>query len=957
MRIYSQHYLLNVANKFATTKIQRLQYTIHFGLCFDDTVFPLPDTEGGVLYCGEKGLLRFFEAHLGLEGHVERVEHIRTEQYRQALRRYVKNKPTVFYKNSFEADQLACAEALLLRRDELLNAGFDFTLKKETPPRLKVLIDIEKFFTDEKRLIAGQADRFDAVLQALSNKKVPVSTIFVHDPVHLLPPQYKRLFDTVTRTTSPCHVTPVTRTTSPCHDTDLDTFKNFIDNKLPQAEKQQLNNDGSLIVLESARDTDAAAFMARLLQLNREFKPVFLIPDKNRVLDDALIQNGLPSFGLPSSSLGRPTLQLLKLVTAFLWKPIDPYKILEFVTMLCKPLDNDLALVIANVISQRPGIGSDQWFFEIANFFEKYTPNGDFQIVESVPVETPEAGNSKVVDYNKEKEKEKKINIDKIRTQYEFWFDRPTYSVDKAAPKDEIISIFSYLKEWASDEFEKNKNTSLLVLSEQAKRIQEFLEELPPSDNFLTYLELERIIRTIYEPAPVQPQACQVGHYGYFHKESCLIESVETLVWWNFTDTEGGHFFSRWYKDELQFLQNQGVTLQSPQDENALMLWSRVKPIFKTDKQLILVYPKKINGEEKAEHPLMSHLRACFDNFESIVFNIDKAEDVANFKKICRLSQPHKVKLDYHRLGKTPTFVEIYAKQLNAREHETLTSLESMFYYPYQWVFRHKAKLSKSAILSIVKENTLKGNIAHRFFELALKEENFHDWTREDLDDWIYARSDRLFQREAATFMMYGFEPDRVQLINQIKYAIWTLLNLIRRNNWKVVDTEVDLKGHFSETPVKGKADIVLKRGSEHCVLDLKWRGHTYRERLIKNGEDLQLVLYSRLLTEDDTWAHTAYFIIENARLLARNTLAFNEIKPLLPDVDAFEMNQNIYEKMQKTFAWRIEQIKNGKVEIRTEKTVKELEEVYGEELLAVLEMRQEDAKFDDYRTLIGLTV
>jgi ATP-dependent helicase/nuclease subunit B len=915
-----------------------LQYTIHFGLSFDDTIFPLPNTEGGVFYCGEKGLLRFLEAHLGLEGHVERIEHIRTEQYRQALRRYLsvktpseKNKPTVFYKNSFEADPLACAESLLARRDELLNAGFDFSIKKDLPPRLKVLCDIEKFFTPEKRLLAGQADRFDAVLQALADKNVPVSTLYVHNPIHLLPPPYSRLFDILKQLENPCKIEFIVFENRALKQTDLDIFKNFVDNKLPRGEKQVLKNDGSLLVLESVRDTDAAAFMAHLLQINGDFTPIFLIPDKNRVLDDALIQNGLPSFGLPSSSLGRPTLQLLKLVTAFLWKPIDPYKILEFVTMQAKPLDYDLGLVIANLMSQRPGIKGEQWFFETTRFFENL---------------------------EKKAKEDKSINFEKIKNQYDFWFERTIYDVGKSAPKDEIISIFNHLKEWASAEFENNsKNTSFIVLSEQAKRVQEFLEELPASDKFLGYLELERIIRTIYEPAPVQPQACQVGHYGYFHKEACLIEPVDRLVWWNFTETEGAHFFSRWYKEEWQYLENQGIRLQSPQEENALMLWSRVQPIFKTGKQLILVYPKKINGEEKAEHPLMSHLRACFENFESIVFNIHKPEDVANFKKISRISPPKNVKLDFHRLGKTPTFVDIYAKQLNAREHETLTSLESMFYYPYQWVFRHKAKLSKSAILSIVKDNTLKGNIAHRFFELALKEPDFHEWTREDLDDWIYARSERLFQREAATLMMYGFEPERIQLINKIKFALWTLLNYIRRNNWKVHKTEMDLQGHFNETPVKGKADIVLLRGGEYCVLDLKWSGHSYRERLIKNGEDLQLVLYSRLLIEDDSWAHTAYFIIDNARLIARNTLAFNDIKPLLPDVDAFQMNQNIYEKMQKTFAWRIEQIKNGKVEIRTEKTVKELEEVYGEELLDVLEMRQEDAKFDDYRTLIGLVV
>ena len=907
-----------------------MQYTIHFGLSFDDTVFPLQNTEGGVFYCGEKSLLHFFEAHLGLEGHVEKIEHIRTEQYRQALRRYLKNNQTVFYKNSFEADQLACAETLLARRDELLNAGFDFTEKDNIPPRLKVLTEIEQFFTNAKRLVAGQADRFDAVLQAVCDKNVPVSTLFVHEPLELLPPLYRRLFDILKNCDSPCHIEQVTRPINETHETDLDTFKNFIDNKLPRGEKQVLKNDGTLIVLESLRDTDVAGFMARLLQLNRDFKPIFLIPDKNRVLDDALVQNGLPSFGLPSSSLGRPTLQLLKLVTAFVWKPIDPYKILEFVTMLTKPLDNDLGIVIANLISQRPGIGSDQWFFETNRFFEELE-------------EKAESDNN--------------INVDKIKEQYEFWFDRPTYDVDKAAPKDDIISIFNHLKEWASTEFENNsKNTSLIVLSEQAKRVQEFLEELPPSDNFLGYLELERIIRTIYEPAPVQPKPCEVGHYGFFHKECCLIEPAETLVWWNFAGTEGGHFFSRWYKDELQYLNNQGVRLQSPQDENALMLWSRVQPIFKTERQLILVYPKKINGEEKVEHPLMSHLCACFHSFESIIFNIDKVQDMAEFKRVSHLLQPKNISLDFHRLGKTPTFVEIYSKQLNAREHETLTSLESMFYYPYQWVFRHKAKLAKSAILSIVKENTLKGNIAHRFFELVLKE-NFQYWTRAEVDKWVESRSTRLFQREAATLMMYGFEPERVQLVSQMKYAIWTLINFIRKNKWQVEGTEVDLRGHFSETPVKGKADVVLLRGEERCVLDLKWSGHSYRERLIRNGEDLQLVLYSRLLTEDDTWAHTAYFIIESARLLARNTLAFNEIRPLLPDVDAFLMNQSIYEKMQKTFAWRIAQIKSGRVEIRTEKNVKELEELYGEELLDVLEMRQEDAKFDDYRTLIGLII
>ena len=92
-----------------------MRYTLFFGQNYDNCVFPRPDTEGGHLYLGAKSLLRWLELHLGLTGHTERIEHIRVEQYRQAMRRYINEYPTVFFQKSFEADQLACAEALLKR--------------------------------------------------------------------------------------------------------------------------------------------------------------------------------------------------------------------------------------------------------------------------------------------------------------------------------------------------------------------------------------------------------------------------------------------------------------------------------------------------------------------------------------------------------------------------------------------------------------------------------------------------------------------------------------------------------------------------------------------------------------------------------------------------------------------------------------------------------------------------
>jgi len=58
---------------------------------------------------------------------------------------------------------------------------------------------------------------------------------------------------------------------------------------------------------------------------------------------------------------------------------------------------------------------------------------------------------------------------------------------------------------------------------------------------------------------------------------------------------------------------------------------------------------------------------------------------------------------------------------------------------------------------------------------------------------------------------------------------------------------------------------------------------------------------------------------------------------------------------MIRTYQWRLEQLANGMVEVRTKQTAGELAEEYGAELLELLEMYETDAPFDQYRTLINV--
>ncbi len=898
--------------------------TVYFGLELDDKAYPKGGTiEGGVHYLGPQGFTYLLESHLGLIGHSGAIDYLRIAQYRHALQQYLKIEQNAFYKQSFEADQLAVAEALLIRRDELLLAGWDFEKNGDLPPRLGTLVGIEEVLgTSEFTFATGFADRFIQVLEACEGRKAPIQQIFLNEPRKLLPFHFQKLFDRLEE-----NGTTIEQLSAPTikGDYDLAVFQKALEGKRTKVKPQR---DGSLILIKAKRETTAAAFLAKLFQLNEAYRPACLIPEKNRALDNALIQEGLPSLGILSASLARPTLQIIKLVTAFLWRPIDPYKILEFVTLPIKPLESDLAVIIARQIAQRPGLNSDNWYASINQYFE---------------------------DLEKTTAKDPLMKVDKIRKEYQFWFERKRYDIAKSLPKDEVVEIYEYIAEWAIQkyELEGSVNHSLLVLGEQSRRIKELMQALPESYSFLTNLELERIVRTIYQPSPVLFKEVEVGHLPFVYHPSAIIRQVPDLLWWNFSLKEQTTFFSKWYQSEIQFLESIKVQLESPQKENDLLTWQRKRPILQASDRLVLVIPEKVEGQEVLSHPLLGDLEATFDNLESIVFDIEQRNNSTYLETFFQL--PGWIALDYRDIDKPVPMLKIEEAELfNEREYETFTSLDSLFYYPYQWVFQHKVRLHKSSILSVVNDNALMGNLAHRFIELLLKED-IKNWKKGQVEQWIDAHAGRLFAREGSVLLMYGREPERLAFLNKLKYAAWSLVANIQNNGWRVKQTEMDLEGNFLGIPVKGKADIVLQRGDELAVVDLKWRGSNWRKQVIKNEEDLQLVLYSKLLTPDAVWAHTSYFILEKGEMIARNNQAFCDCVAVNPDCDHIAINERIWAKMETTLHWRLEQLKNGQIEIRTQQTQPDLEEIYAGQLIDLLEMREGNAPFDDYRVLIGL--
>lgn len=897
---------------------------LYFGLALDEEPWHTqPPPREGVFYVGPQGLLNVLEAHLGLSGAQPLDEFLRIEQYRQVLKQHLLERPQAFFAASFEADPLATAAALLQYRDDLLLAGWDFASGAPFPPRIATLAEMEQQWRNQAQTDApGFADRLDAVLKVLPRRRHPVQEIRVVEPLDILPPYWRRLFEAL----SAGGVQITTLPPLPVHDADSDlaVFQQAL--RGAHIQRAKLRGDGSLLLMQGRRDTDLAAWIAGVLRHNPGFRPVCFIAHKSRTLDNALLQEGLPSLGLLSASQARPTLQVLKLAPVFLWNPVDPFKVMEFVSLAVKPLDDGLATTIAESMAQTPGLLGDGWRAAVARYFDE--------------LEQRAASDAS-------------INAAKIRKQYRFWFERRRYDSSQQVPKADAIEVYQYMEQWAQECLKENNTqaTALAPLKEQASRIVELLQALP--ETHLSYLELERIVRTIYQPAPLQLSPREQGHLPYVTQPGAFMYPADEVLWWNFIQKEPDHFFSRWYRPELAWMQAQGLEVDTPTLQNQRLLWQRRRPALAAHRRLVLLLPQTTDGEEVPPHPLFGDLSAAFTNLERITFQIDTQEGRAHWATHLKL--PELIALERQHLGRPRPFLYVRPhRRLEGREKETFTSLETLLYYPYQWVFRHKIKLVRSSILSLVKDEALMGNLAHRFFE-RIFQQDFSQWTKNHLEQWIDQEAESLLAREGAALLLYGREPERISFLNRVKHAAWSLMYSLRTNGWQVLATEQPLEGALDNTALHGRADMVLQRGDELAVLDLKWSGIGYREDSIRNEADLQLALYSRLAAQGNGWAHTAFYIMEKARLLARNNEAFREIAPLAPGSNHAEAHQRIFDRILRTYRWRLNQVQQGAIEVRCEYTQQELEDTYAGQLLDLLEMKKDDARYDDYRVLINL--
>ena len=155
---------------------------------------------------------------------------------------------------------------------------------------------------------------------------------------------------------------------------------------------------------------------------------------------------------------------------------------------------------------------------------------------------------------------------------------------------------------------------------------------------------------------------------------------------------------------------------------------------------------------------------------------------------------------------------------------------------------------------------------------------------------------------------------------------------------------------------------MVLHRGDEILILDLKWQKSGKKMDEIRSKEDLQLILYALLEKGlSGKKIHTAYFLFKDGSFIARNEEAMSDINVIKDKdnslVDEEAIRKEVEAKMLATFKWRTEQLMNGELEMYLNSTKEQVDahyEAIALDIIPMLELKAPYEQYDDYKNLVG---
>jgi ATP-dependent helicase/nuclease subunit B len=518
---------------------------ITFGMDLDGSPWSHEPAALGTVQLGPEGLLSVLETRLGLGGppiHPAR----RIDQYLARLE--ASDEPGEWFHGSLEADPWSTARHLLAWRDELVEAGWDGKAGSEASPRLAGLAQVEEKV--ELPLAPGRADRLQRVLEHLSRGRAPgVDRVRLLDPASLLPPTWRTLLRRMEALG-----TEVEAEAPPDPASDPETHLARIRSRLGSGGAGPFvpsPDDESLLLLSAATEWDAAETAALWLECELERREaagegegipaeVAIVCGRDtHLLDQALARRGLPTLERSSPSPWRDTLQLLPLVLANVWRPVDVGLLAQLLTHEGTSVPRRAARKLMRALIEEPGVGGPAWTRAL-----EAVETAEWARLAEEGAEHPARDAARL-----------RAELDRRLAAERF---SPSEGVPAGVVADRCEWVRAGLGPRAgSDPLAAAAIAHATELSALARRRQAEGATLPR-------VTLERILDSLVGTGEKAPDRIpRAAPWTVVRSPAQITRPVDTILWWGFTHEAAAP--ATWWTDlELRALQQAGVELERP---------------------------------------------------------------------------------------------------------------------------------------------------------------------------------------------------------------------------------------------------------------------------------------------------------------------------------------------------------------------------------------------------------